>query len=157
MTNDLTMTITLDCTPEQAFSAVNDVRGWWSGVIDGPTDHLGAEFTYTYQHLHRSTQRITEFVPNSRVAWHVTDGYLDFVTDKTEWTDTHITFDIAPAADGTRITFTHVGLAPEVECYEQCSPAWQYYITTSLHDLIVHGVGRPNKAESGVEAERFAS
>jgi hypothetical protein len=29
------------------------------------------------------------------VAWHVLDGYLTFVEDKTEWTGTDITFDIA--------------------------------------------------------------
>ena len=30
-------------------------------------------------------------------------------------------------------------------------------LRTAKDDLIVHGVGRPNEAESGVEAERFAS
>lgn len=69
---DFTTTLTVDPTPDEAFSE----------EIDGATDELGAEFTYTYQDLHRSTQQITELIPGKRVVWHVLDSYLDFVADK---------------------------------------------------------------------------
>ena len=85
---NLTISFTTDRTPQEAFAAINDVRSWWSGEIDGPTGALGAEFTYRYQDIHRSTQQITELVPGRRIAWHVTDSYLDFVEDKAEWTGT---------------------------------------------------------------------
>ena len=109
---DLTIDFTVDRTPDEVFAAITNVRGWWSGEIEGPTDELGAEFTYRYEDVHRSTQRITELVPGRRVAWHVVDGYLNFVDDPTEWTGTDITFDIAATADGTQVRFTHVGLGP---------------------------------------------
>ncbi|MGN9842932.1 SRPBCC family protein [Nonomuraea sp. H19] len=145
--NSLTIAFTVDRTPDQAFAAITDVRGWWSGEIDGPTDELGAEFTYRYQDVHRSTQRITELIPGRRVAWHVVDGYLSFVADATEWTGTDITFDIAPTGDGTEVRFTHVGLAPHDECFENCSSAWRFYIATSLRSLINGGSGQPNPKE----------
>lgn len=107
--SSLTITVPVDCTPDQAFAAITNVRGWWSGEIDGPTDELGAEFTYRYHDVHRSTQRVTELIPVRRVAWHVVDGYLNFVDDATEWTGTDITFDIVPTGDGTEVRFTHVG------------------------------------------------
>lgn len=142
--NSLTIAFTVDRTPGQSFAAVTNVRGWWSGEIDGPTDEVGAEFTYRYHDVHRSTQRITELIPGRRVAWHVMDGYLNFVDDATEWTGTDITFDIVPTSDGTEVRFTHVGLAPDNECSESCSSAWHFYIATSLRNLINDGFGQPN-------------
>ena len=147
-TEDLTIAFTVDAAPEEAFAAVNDVRGWWSGNIEGSTDELGAEFTYRYQDVHRSTQRITELVPGKRVAWQVTNGYLAFVEDKTEWTGTSITFDIAASGAGSEVRFTHVGLAPAAECFDSCSTAWHYYVGTSLRNLIANGRGEPNAKES---------
>src|ERR1019366_197386 len=82
---DLTFVFDVDKTPGEVFSAVNNVRGWWSGEIDGDTDKLGAEFTYRYQDIHRSKQKITEFIPGKRVVWHVLESSLSFIEDKEEW------------------------------------------------------------------------
>src|SRR5260370_8687576 len=86
----------VDQSPEQVFifNAINNVRGWWSGEIEGETDKLGAEFTYRYQNMHRSKQKITELVPNKKVVWHVLDDNLSFPTHKTKWTGTDIVFDV---------------------------------------------------------------
>jgi hypothetical protein len=39
---------TVDQTPEEAFAAINNVRGWWTGEpgIEGGTSKLGDEFCY---------------------------------------------------------------------------------------------------------------
>jgi hypothetical protein len=144
---DFTTTVLIDQAPEQVFGAVNNVRGWWSGQIDGRTDQLGAEFTYRYENLHRSTQRITEFVPGRKVVWHVVDSYIDFVNDKTEWNGTDIIFEITRKGGKTELRFTHAGLAPSIECYGKCVGAWTFYIEESLRDLITTGKGAPNRKE----------
>lgn len=74
-----TATFSVDQTPEQVFDSINQVRGWWSGEVDGDTDKLGAEFTYRYKDVHRTTQKITELIPGKKVVWHVTDSNLSFV------------------------------------------------------------------------------
>lgn len=143
--DSFTTTFTVDQSPAQAFAAITNVRGWWSGEIDGRTDQVGAQFTYRYQDIHRSTQEITELIPGQRVAWHVLDGYLNFTADQTAWTGTDITFDISATDAGTEVRFTHAGLVPQDECFESCSTAWTFYIGTSLRDLITAGAGQPNQ------------
>ena len=87
-------TFTVDQTPEEAFAAINDVRGWWSGNIEGSTNKLGDEWTYRYKDVHYSKQKIAELVPGKKVVWLVLDSYLNFIEDKTEWNGTRITFEI---------------------------------------------------------------
>jgi uncharacterized protein YndB with AHSA1/START domain len=137
-------TFTVRQSPQEVYDAINDVRGWWSGEIEGYTDRIGAEFTYRYKGLHRSTQRITELVPGKRVVWHVVDASLDFVEDRTEWNGTDIVFEIGRKGETTEVRFTHLGLAPRFQCYGNCSGAWRYYINDSLRSLIATGTGEPN-------------
>ena len=147
-TQDYTTTFLVDQSPQEVFAAINNVRGWWSGEIDGDTDKPGAEFTYRYQDMHRSRQRITEFVPGKKVVWRVLDSYLAFVDDKEEWNDTEISFEISKQGTKTEVRFSHHGLVPQGECYEMCSTAWGSYINGSLKNLITGGEGRPNPKEN---------
>ena len=52
MDTSLTYAFSVEQTPEQAFAAITDVRAWWSGTITGPTDELGAVFSYTVPDIH---------------------------------------------------------------------------------------------------------
>lgn len=148
MNHSFTATFTVDQTPEEVFAAINDVRGWWSGEIDGSTDRLDDEFTYRYEDVHYSTQKITDSIPGQRVVWLVLDSYLDFVEDKSEWNGTEVIFEIAKKGDKTELHFTHVGLVPDYQCYGACSSAWSSYINGSLRSLITTGKGQPNEKET---------
>jgi hypothetical protein len=150
--HDLTTAFTVDQTPAEAFAAINNVRGWWSGEIVGRTDKLGSVFSYQYEDIHYSKQKITEFVPGKRVVWLVVDSSLNFIKDKTEWNGTRITFDISKKGKKTEVRFTHVGLVPKVECFGACSDAWGFYIKGSLRSLIAKGEGKPNP--KAAEAKR---
>jgi hypothetical protein len=121
---DYTTTFSVDQTPKEVFDAVNNVRGWWSGEIEGRTDHLGDERTYRYKDLHYSKHKIIELTPDRRVVWEVVDATLNFARDKTEWNGTKIIFEISRKGDKTEVRFTHQGLVPEFECFENRSNAW---------------------------------
>jgi hypothetical protein len=143
-TQNFTITISVDQTPQEAFAAINNVRGWWSGKTEGDTDKSGAEFTYRYQDVHRSTQKITELIPGKRVVWRVVDSHLSFLKDKSEWNGSDIVFDISEKGGKTEVRFTHIGLAPEYECYGSCSNAWGVLINGNLRKLITTGKNQPD-------------
>jgi hypothetical protein len=144
-TQDFTTTIWVDQTPDQTFHAINNVRGWWSEEIEGPTDELNAVFNYHYEDIHRCQMKITELIPGQKVVWLVLDNYFKFTKDKSEWTGTQIHFEISRQDNKTQIRFTHLGLVPEYECFEICRDAWSTYIKNSLRNLIATGEGQPNK------------
>ena len=141
---DFATSFTVDQSAEEVFNAINNVRGWWSGEIDGDSDKLNAEFTYRYKNFHKSTQRVTELVPGRKVVWHVSDAELTFFKDKTEWIGTDMVFEIARKGGKTELTFTHVGLVPTFQCYGDCSGAWGELVGTNLRNLITTGQNQPD-------------
>lgn len=145
-TQDFTTTITVDQTPQEAFDAINNVRGWWTGEpgVEGNTDKLGDEFTYRYKDLHYSKQKITELIPGKKVVWLITDSKLNFIKDKKEWTGSKISFEISEKNNKTQIRFTHIGLVPNIECYADCSNAWSAYINNSLRNFLTKDIVQSN-------------
>jgi hypothetical protein len=141
---DFTTTILVDQTPEEVFNAINNVRGWWSGEIEGNTDKPGDEFTYQVQDMHFSKQKITQSIPNKKIVWHVSDATLSFVKDKSEWKGTDIVFEIAQKDGKTEVRFTHAGLIPRFECYQDCSNGWTMLVNGNLHKLITTGKDQPS-------------
>ena len=144
ITSDFTTAVQVDKTPKEVFNAINNVRGWWSEEIEGSTDKPNDEFKYHYEDIHRCQIRLIEVVPNKKVVWLVVDNYFKFTEDKSEWTGTKISFEIAEKDNKTQMRFTHLGLVPEYECYEVCRDGWTNYIHNSLQSLITTGKGMPN-------------
>ena len=152
-----TTIFTVDQTPEEAFAAIVNPRGWWSKDIEGNTNKLGDVFAYRYKDVHTCTMKITELIPGKRVVWHVVENQFSFTEDKTEWTGTNIVFEIAKQDGMTLVRFTHVGLVPAYECFNVCSNGWGTYINGSLRNLITTGQGQPNVGEAITAGERVHS
>jgi uncharacterized protein YndB with AHSA1/START domain len=138
---DLTISITVSKSPQEVYNAIKDVKAWWIGDIKGNGDKVGSEFTYRYKNFHESAQKVIELVPNKRVAWRVEDANLSFAKNKSEWKGTEIIFEIMPKGDQTEIQFTHKGLTPELECFDNCSAGWEFYVIKSLKNLLTQGEG----------------
>ena len=150
-TTDYSTTLVVDKTAEEAFNAINNVRGWWSEGIDGNTENLNDEFTYHYKDVHICKMKLIEVIPNKKIIWLVMDNHFNFTKDKSEWKDTRISFDISERDNKTQILFTHIGLVPEYECFDICQNAWTGYVQNSLRNLITTGKGQPNPIEEVVK------
>lgn len=151
--NSFTTTFTVSQSPKEVFDAINNVRGWWNQGINGITDKLNGEFLQHYKDVHIVKMKITEFVPNKKVVWHVLDNFFNFVEDKSEWVNTDIIFEISEKNGKTEMHFTHKGLVPQYECFEICNNAWTSYVQGSLKTLIETGTGMPNPSEGELNAE----
>lgn len=139
--SNFTTTITVDNPAKEVFDAINNVRGWWQGEIEGNTEKENDEFSYRMKEIHYSKQLVTEFKPNEKVVWQVTDSKLNSFKDKNEWTGTKIIFEITEVNNKTQVRFSHIGLVPAFECYGDCSWAWGQLIQESLFNLITTGKG----------------
>jgi hypothetical protein len=142
LTANFTTTFFVNQSPKEVFDAINNVRGWWQGEIEGSTTQLNDEFTYRVEDIHFSKQKVVEVVPNKKVVWLITDSRLSFTKDKSEWTGTKISFEITAINNKTQLRFTHLGLVPKFECYNDCSNAWSQLIQESLFSLITTGRGK---------------
>ena len=145
---DYHASITVDATAHEAFNCINSVTKWWTENLEGSSQKLNDEFTVRFGDVHYSKQKLVEVVPGKKVVWLVTDSKLNFIKDKQEWTNTKISFEISNHGTETKIKFTHLGLIPEIECFDACSNAWSEYIQGSLLKLINTGKGQPTPKES---------
>jgi hypothetical protein len=145
---DYHTSITVDATAHEAFESINSVSLWWTENMKGSSQKPNDEFEVRFGDVHYSKQKLIEVIPDEKIVWLVTDSNLNFIKDKNEWTGTKISFEISKQGTKTEIRFTHLGLAPAVECFDACSNAWSGYINNSLRNLITTGKGQPALREN---------
>jgi hypothetical protein len=143
---DYTATILVKATANEAFKSINHVAAWWTENVEGSSEKLNDVLTIHFGETF-VTIKIVESVPDKKVVWNVTDCYLPWLADKQEWTNTRIVFELSAEGDSTSIRFTHIGLEPQVECYDGCVKGWDQYFKGSLAMLINEGKGLPQRKE----------
>ena len=149
---DYTASILVKATANKAFKSINHVTAWWTENLEGSSEKQNDVFTIHFGETF-VTMKIVESVPDKKVIWNVTDCYIPWLSDKKEWKDTRMVFEISAEGDSTSIQFTHVGLEPQVECYDNCVKGWDQYFKGSLAKLINEGLGLPQrKATATAEA-----
>lgn len=130
---DYTYRIETSKMADELFAIVLDVRKWWTGLfaesIEGNSAAIGDEFSFSAGGgVHYSKQKLVELIPNKKVVWLVTESNLQFLEKPDEWNKTQISFEIEAHATGATLRFSHLGLQPQIECYDSCSSAWTQYL-----------------------------
>jgi hypothetical protein len=135
-------TITVNASAEEAMKKINQVNLWWAKNFSGRAEKLNDKFTVRFGETFVDFL-ISELVPNKKVAWKVTDCNLHWINAKKEWNSTEVVFEISSENNKSKIDFTHVGLVPGVECYNDCEVGWNSHVTISLANFINEGKGQP--------------
>lgn len=135
-------TITVNASPAAAIKKISQIDGWWAKNFSGHAEKLNDTFTVRFGETFVDFL-ISEFIPGKKVVWKVTDCNLHWIKAKKEWNDTEVVFEVSPENDKTKIDFTHIGLVPGVECYNDCEVGWTSHFTISLANLINTGKGQP--------------
>ncbi len=136
---DFQTTLNLTASPETVYEALATTSGvsrWWAPATGSASTGGGLDFRFG-EHLVRF--RVTEADRPTRVRWYTVD--CDVMPD---WIGTTIAFDLSSTeTGGTTVRFRHVGLVPQLDCYEQCSTDWGHFLHSSLVSYIETGAGHP--------------
>jgi hypothetical protein len=132
-------------SPAAAADEINSVAIWWSEDFTGASEKAGDVFTVRFGKEIYKTFKITELVPEKKIVWQVIDCYMPWLNDKHEWTGTSVVWEISGKNGSTQVSMTHVGLVPEVECYNDCEKGWNYYLKESLFKLLNGQAAKPEK------------
>jgi hypothetical protein len=136
--------ITVNASPEEAMKKISQVNLWWAKNFKGGAEKLDDTFTVSFGGGKTYVDfLISELIPDKKVVWKVTDCNLHWIDEKKEWNGTEVVFEVSPENDKSIIDFTHIGLVPGVECYEDCEVGWNGHITGSLQQFIDAGKGMP--------------
>lgn len=142
-------TLMVNVSAKEAMKKISQVNLWWKKDFSGSAEKLNDTFTVPFGDPSFVDFVVSELVPDKKVVWKVTDCYLPWFKDKKEWNNTEVVFELSeekarpddPAGLGkTQIDFTHIGLVPEVECYDVCQKGWDGHINT-LFTFINEGKG----------------
>lgn len=122
------------------FNHLIDPNNWWVGLfgetIEGKSEEINDEFSFRAGNgVHYSKQKLIDLVSDSKISWLVMESNLSFLKNTNEWAGTKICFDIEKVDNKTKVTFTHLGLVPEIECYGGCSSAWTQYMQNLQEQL----------------------
>jgi len=137
--------IELDASSESVFNALtNEIPLWWTELFEGTSDQQGKSFTIHFGESIFKQFKIQELISNAKVVWYVEDSFLDVpgLENKKEWIGTTIIWEIREKGNCVELHLTHIGLHPEIECYQICSDGWKQF-TTSLKLYLETGKGTP--------------
>ena len=131
-------------------SLMNSINEWWTEMFEGSAQKVGDIFTIRFGSQIYKTMKVEELILNHSVTWLVVDALIDLpeLDHKKEWIDTQIIWTLSSTAAGTMLRLTHIGLTPEVQCYDLCKNGWQSFLY-SLNKYLTTGIGAPFKLTDG--------
>lgn len=120
-------------SPKQVFHSLNEgIHNWW-GKTSNSHFKIGGQFTISFENGYWWTFKILEYTPNKELVWKCIDGEPDF---NKEWIGHVLHWQIEKKETKTILNFNHIGLTPELHCFEVCSSTWDMFISQKLKTFL---------------------
>jgi Activator of Hsp90 ATPase homolog 1-like protein len=139
--NDFSSVFSSKISAGEAIKKINNVPEWWGVTYTGSSEKQNDTFSIKMTEDSFFNFSVTELIPGKRVVWLVTDCNMPWYSDKKEWANTRLIFDLHENEGSTELKFTHEGLKPDIECYKDCAPGWTHWIQESLLSYFNTGKG----------------
>ena len=140
-TNNFTSSIAAKISAGEAINRICNVPAWWGVPFSGSSEKQNDQFIVKMGGDAFFNFTVAELIPGKKIVWLVTDCNMPWYSDKKEWANTKLIFDLTENNGVTDLHFTHEGLTPDVECYADCAPGWTHWIKTSLFSYFTTGKG----------------
>ena len=140
---DVLLEVPIAATPAKVYQAITEQEGlsrWWTPEVAAkPEVGSVGEFTFTGGPAGRFVVKmeITALEPGRKVYWTVQQG-------ASEWAGTHVTWDLTPVDNGTKVRFGHRDYASTEGSFASVGYNWAWYLA-SLKDYLETGKGRPGE------------
>lgn len=125
-------------------SVSKEINKWW-GKTDNSTSKIGDEFSIFFGETEWRF-RVKEYLPFEKITWHcirANHAHGKMADIKEEWLNSEVNWNFIDNHGKTKISFVHIGLVPELNCFDVCKSGWDYFISTSLKNYLDTGEGNP--------------
>lgn len=139
--------INYEGSSELAFDAIaKEMSKWWTkmsgqflSIGDKAKTDFGMESYWVFEAVTLDSPHLIEL--KCCEANHIhSDGSVDM---KEEWLNSVLKFEISNDGKISEVLFTHIGLHPELKCYDVCKAGWDHYFLKSLKDFLSGGKAVP--------------
>ena len=87
--------ITASISAVEATKKISKVPEWWGVTFTGNSEKQNDTFVVKMGGDSFFNFTVTELIPGRRVVWLVTDCYMPWISNKTEWTNTKLIFHLS--------------------------------------------------------------
>lgn len=140
---DILLETVIKSPPDKVYQALTEQSGlasWWTkDTTAQPKVGSMASFTF-YGGQNTFKFKIDALEPGKKVHWSRVDG------GPPDWQGTHITWDLTPVENGTKVVFGHRGYASTEGSFGNVAYQWGGYFISLKHYLET-GKGTPHPDE----------
>src|SRR5689334_16634939 len=110
---DFNCRISVNMNANEVIKKISKVPEWWGVSFNGASEKENDKFIIKMGGDSYFDFTVTKLIPGKKVLWLITDCNMPWYSDKKEWANTKLIFDLSEKNGETIVNFTHEGLTPD--------------------------------------------